>query len=88
MKLRLVISGHVQYCFDLYLSSTTLNSRGSGQVVNEFWLFGFDQRFFQSHQVLRWLTPDQLQQVLVGVVVHPEVGDSLILVNRQQVVMT
>ena len=58
------------------------------QVVNEFFLFGFDQRFFQCRQVLRRFTPDQLQQVLVGVVMYPEVSDSLILVNRQQVVMT
>ena len=88
MKLRLAKSGNVQYCLDLYLSSTTLTSRGSRQVANEFWLFGFDQRFFHSAQVLAWLTPDQLQQVLVGFMMERHCNEVLILIFCHQVALT
>ena len=65
-----------------------LDLQWSGQVVNEFWLFGFDQRFFHSAQVLAWLTPDQLQQVLVGFVMERHRDDVLILIFCQQVALT
>ena len=54
------------------------------QIVNEFWLFGFGQRFFHPVQVLDWLTLDQLQQVLVGFVVVLHINDVLILILGQQ----
>ena len=60
----------------------------SWQIVNEFWLFGLDQRFFHSTQVLTWLTPDQLQQVLVGFMMERYRNDVLILIFCQQVALT